>query len=111
MAIPQTLAAVSTGWLGQDVGVRLDKVGQVADHRGWQVVEYGDDGTDSARPASDRVLAYARAGTLTLVNALLDRGGCAGASAGAPGIQTGTLRRRLRHAGLLAQDLLPAAVA
>ena len=63
-------ARVSTTGHGQDVGLQLDELRQVAAQRGWQVVEYVDDGvsgTKTSRPALDRMLADAQAGRLDLV--------------------------------------------
>jgi DNA invertase Pin-like site-specific DNA recombinase len=61
---------VSTTGHGQDVGLQLDELRQVAAQRGWAAVEYVDDGVSGAttsRPALDRLLADAQAGRLDLV--------------------------------------------
>jgi DNA invertase Pin-like site-specific DNA recombinase len=63
-------ARVSTVAHGQDVGIQLDELRQVAAHRGWTTSDYIDDGVSGARdsrPALDRMLADARAGRLDLV--------------------------------------------
>jgi DNA invertase Pin-like site-specific DNA recombinase len=63
-------ARVSTTGHGQDVGLQLDELRQVAAQRGWQAVEYIDDGvsgTKTSRPALDRMLGDAQAGRLDLV--------------------------------------------
>lgn len=64
-------ARVSTANKGQDVGLQLDELRQVAKQRGWTVIDtYVDDGvsgsTDS-RPALDRMMADAQAGCFDLV--------------------------------------------
>jgi DNA invertase Pin-like site-specific DNA recombinase len=66
-------ARVSTVNKGQDVGLQLDELRQVAAQRGWVVAEervYVDDGVSGAtesRPALDRLLADAQAGRFDLV--------------------------------------------
>ena len=64
-------ARVSTSNKGQDVGLQLDELRQVAAQRGWHVVaEYIDEGVSGAkesRPELDRMIADAKAGKLDLV--------------------------------------------
>ena len=63
-------ARVSTVNHGQDVGLQLDELRQVAAQRGWSATEFVDDGVSGAkdsRPALDRMMADARAGKLDLV--------------------------------------------
>jgi DNA invertase Pin-like site-specific DNA recombinase len=64
-------ARVSTTGHGQDVGLQLDELRQVAKQRGWNVVaEHVDDGVSGAttsRPALDRLMEAARRGHLDLV--------------------------------------------
>lgn len=64
-------ARVSTTGRGQDVGLQLQELRQVASQRGWNVAgEYVDDGvsgTKTSRPALDRMLAEAQAGKLDIV--------------------------------------------
>ncbi len=64
-------ARVSTTGHGQDVGLQLDELRQVARQRGWNVVaEHVDDGVSGAatsRPALDRLMDSARRGHLDLV--------------------------------------------
>ncbi len=63
-------ARVSTVGHGQDVGLQLDELRQVARQRQWSAVEYVDDGVSGSkdsRPALDRMMADARAGKLDLV--------------------------------------------
>ena len=63
-------ARVSTTNHGQDVGLQLDELRQVAAQRGWTVIEYVDagvSGVKTSRPALDRMLADAQAGKLDLV--------------------------------------------
>jgi len=63
-------ARVSTTGNGQDVGLQLDELRLVAMQRGWNPVEYVDDGVSGAkdsRPALDRMMSDARAGKLDLV--------------------------------------------
>jgi DNA invertase Pin-like site-specific DNA recombinase len=61
-------ARVSTLNHGQDVGLQLDELRQVARQRGWTVadeyVDAGVSGTKTTRPALDRMLADAQAGKL-----------------------------------------------
>lgn len=56
---------------GQDVGLQVDELRQVATQRGWTVVgEYLDEGvsgTKDRRPALDRMMADARSGKLDLI--------------------------------------------
>ena len=56
---------------GQDVGLQLDELRQVAAQRGWSVVEVfcdeGVSGAKTARPELDRMLAQAREGRFDLV--------------------------------------------
>jgi len=63
-------ARVSTTGHGQDVGLQLDELRQVASQRGWVATEFVDDGvsgsTDS-RPALDQMMADARGGKFDLV--------------------------------------------
>lgn len=62
---------VSTTGHGQDVGLQLDELRQVAIQRGWVVAgEYTDEGisgSQESRPALDQMMADARAGKLDLV--------------------------------------------
>jgi len=64
-------ARVSTSGHGQDVGLQLDELRQVAQQRGWQVVdEFTDEGisgTAESRPALDAMMDLARRGKLDLV--------------------------------------------
>lgn len=63
-------ARVSTTNHGQDAGLQLDELRQVATQRGWVVNEYVDagvSGTTTSRPALDRMLADAQAGKLDIV--------------------------------------------
>ena len=63
-------ARVSTSGHGQDVGLQLDELRQVAAQRGWEPVAYVDEGVSGSkdrRPALDRLMADARAGRLDLV--------------------------------------------
>jgi DNA invertase Pin-like site-specific DNA recombinase len=63
-------ARVSTTGHGQDVGLQLDELRQVAAQRRWQVVEYVDEGVSGSkdsRPALDRMMADARRGKLDVV--------------------------------------------
>jgi len=63
-------ARVSTTGHGQDVGLQLDELRQVAQQRGWSATEYVDDGVSGAkttRPALDRMLSDAQAGKLDVV--------------------------------------------
>jgi len=62
---------VSTTGHGQDVGLQLDELRQVALQRGWEVVEeYVDEGisgTKASRPALDEMMDAARRGKLDVV--------------------------------------------
>lgn len=63
-------ARVSTTGHGQDVGLQLDELRQVAAQRGWEAVAYVDEGVSGAkdsRPALDRMLVDAREGRLDVV--------------------------------------------
>ncbi len=64
-------ARVSTSNHGQDVGLQLDELRQVAGQRGWHIVEEfvdeGVSGSAESRPALDRMLEQARRGKLDLV--------------------------------------------
>lgn len=63
-------ARVSTTGHGQDVGLQLDELRQVAEQGGWATVEYLDEGvsgTKSSRPGLDQMMADARAGRLDVV--------------------------------------------
>ncbi len=63
-------ARVSTTGHGQDVGLQLDELRQVAAQRAWAAVEYVDEGisgSQGSRPALDRLMADARAGRLDVV--------------------------------------------
>ena len=64
-------ARVSTIGHGQDVGLQLDELRQVAAQRGWDVVgiyeDAGVSGTRTSRPGLDRMLADAQAGRLDVV--------------------------------------------
>ena len=54
----------------QDVGMQLDELRQVASQRGWNVIEYldeGESGAKDSRPALDRMLEDARTGKLDLI--------------------------------------------
>ena len=74
-AKPRTRAAiyarVSTTNHGQDVGLQLDELRQVAEQRGWVIVEEftdeGISGTQAERPGLDRLMTAARAGKLDVV--------------------------------------------
>lgn len=76
MSLPRALRAalyarVSTIGHGQDVGLQLDELRQVAAQRGWDVVgiyeDAGVSGTRTSRPGLDRMLADAQAGKLDIV--------------------------------------------
>ncbi|MCK6529697.1 recombinase family protein [Myxococcota bacterium] len=63
-------ARVSTVNHGQDVGLQIDELRQVAQQRGWAAVEYvgaGVSGTLAERPGLSRMLADAHAGKLDVV--------------------------------------------
>ena len=64
-------ARVSTLHQGQDTGLQLDELRQVAAQRGWSITtEYVDEGVSGAktsRPALDRMLADAQAGRFDLL--------------------------------------------
>jgi DNA invertase Pin-like site-specific DNA recombinase len=63
-------ARVSTTGNGQDVGLQLDELRQVAAQRAWSAVEFIDDGVSGSkdrRPALDRLMTEARAGRLDIV--------------------------------------------
>ena len=63
-------ARVSTVGHGQDVGLQLDELRQVAAQRGWAATDYADEGVSGSkdsRPALDRMMADARAGKLDVV--------------------------------------------
>jgi DNA invertase Pin-like site-specific DNA recombinase len=63
-------ARVSTSGHGQDVGLQLDELRQVAAQRGWTFSEFVDEGVSGSkdrRPALDRMMADARAGKLDVV--------------------------------------------
>ena len=110
-------ARVSTVGKGQDVGLQLDELRQVAAQRGWKVVaEHVDEGVSGAkhsRPALDEMMVNAQAGRfdvlliwkldrlgrslqhlLTLISAL-DAAGVALASVRDPGLDTTTPTGRL----------------
>ena len=64
-------ARVSTSNHGQDVGLQVGELRQVAVQRNWNVVgEYVDDGVSGvqeSRPALDRLMADARAGKIDVI--------------------------------------------
>ena len=64
-------ARVSTVGHGQDAGLQLDELRQVAAQRGWVVagefVDLGVSGIVDSRPELDRMMAAARAGKLDLI--------------------------------------------
>lgn len=63
-------ARVNTTNHGQDVGLQLDELRQVAAQRGWIVSEFVDAGISGSvdrRPGLDRMMAEARAGKLDVV--------------------------------------------
>jgi len=64
-------ARVSTTGKGQDVGLQVDELKQLAKHRGWTVTDvYKDEGISGAkerRPGLDRALADAQAGRFDLL--------------------------------------------
>ncbi len=64
-------ARVSTANKGQDVGLQLDELRQVASQRGWlvraELVDEGISGSKDSRPALDELMGLARTGKLDLV--------------------------------------------
>ena len=63
-------ARVSTLNHGQDVGLQLDELRQVAAMRGWESVAYVDEGVSGkrdSRPGLDRMMADVQAGKVDLV--------------------------------------------
>ncbi len=63
-------ARVSTLNHGQDVGLQLDELRQVAAMRGWEPVVYVDEGVSGkkdSRPGLDRMMADVQAGKVDLV--------------------------------------------
>ncbi len=64
-------AGLSTLHQGQDTGLKLDELRQVAAQRGWSIttkyVDEGVSGAETSRPALDRMMADAQAGKLDLV--------------------------------------------
>ena len=63
-------ARVSTVGHGQDVGLQLDELRQVAAQRGWVAQEFVDDGISGSkdrRPALDRLMNEVRAGRVDVV--------------------------------------------
>lgn len=64
-------ARVSTTGNGQDVGLQLDELRQVAAQRGWKIVgehiDEGISGSVESRPALDEMMDAARRGKLDLV--------------------------------------------
>mgnify|MGYP002642076280 CR=1 FL=1 len=64
-------ARVSTSNKGQDSGLQLDELRQVAGQRGWlvqaELVDEGISGSKDQRPALDELMAMARTGKLDLV--------------------------------------------
>ena len=64
-------ARVSTAGHGQDVGLQVDELQQLAGQRGWVVhdtyVDEGVSGAQEKRPALDRLLADAQAGRFELL--------------------------------------------
>ncbi len=63
-------ARVSTTNHGQDIGLQMEELRQVAAQRGWVVSEYSDIGVSGSvdrRPGLDRLMADARAGRLDVV--------------------------------------------
>ena len=62
---------ISTSGHGQDVGLQVDELKQVATQRGWKVVgsyiDEGISGSQESRPGLDRLFADARAGRLDLI--------------------------------------------
>jgi DNA invertase Pin-like site-specific DNA recombinase len=64
-------ARVSTSNHGQDVGLQLEELRQLAQQRGWTIVgefvDEGVSGTTTSRPALDAMLDAARRGKLDLI--------------------------------------------
>ena len=64
-------ARISTTGRGQDSGLQLDELRQVAAQRGWTIIgEYADDGisgTKDTRPALDRMMADVRRGRIDVI--------------------------------------------
>ncbi len=64
-------ARVSTTGQGQNIGLQLEELRQVATQRSWRIYgEYADEGisgSQDSRPELDRLMADARAGRLDLV--------------------------------------------
>ena len=63
-------ARVSTVGHGQDVGLQLDELRQVAAQRGWACVEFVDNGisgSTTARPGLDAMMAAVQAGQVDVV--------------------------------------------
>jgi DNA invertase Pin-like site-specific DNA recombinase len=63
-------ARVSTTAHGQDVGLQLDELRQVAEQRGWSAIEYVDEGVSggkASRPALDRLMSDVRGGRVQVV--------------------------------------------
>ena len=64
-------ARVSTSNKGQDVGLQLDELRQIAEQRGWathaEFCDEGISGSKDSRPELDRMMAAARSGKLDLV--------------------------------------------
>jgi DNA invertase Pin-like site-specific DNA recombinase len=64
-------ARISTVGHGQDAGLQLDELRQVAAQRGWTIAgefaDLGVSGTVDSRPELDRMMAEARAGKLDLI--------------------------------------------
>jgi DNA invertase Pin-like site-specific DNA recombinase len=66
-------ARVSTSGHGQDPELQLEELRRVADQRGWEAIEYVDEGvsgTKDSRPALDRLMADARKGRIQIVAVL-----------------------------------------
>ena len=64
-------ARVSTTGHGQDVGLQVEELRQVAAQRGWVVydtfIDAGVSGAKTSRPALDRMLSDAREGRIDVV--------------------------------------------
>ena len=64
-------ARVSTIGHGQDVGMQLDELRQVAAQRGWEIAgiyeDAGVSGAKASRPALDRLLEHARTGKIDVI--------------------------------------------